>query len=388
MKRLREEEESPKLDLKRRRGDEVDISTPLQPTSEAEEERKEKLPNLEEIWEKLAPEFSKFTNKYWDLVQNARSEPRGYRPIRIAIIDTGMLEIRPDTDNRGVAATDRQQLDTLRTDEQQEHLSRRPIDETLRSRIKAGRSFVDDDDASSQQFLASDAHGTRMAKIIGSIDPCCDLYIARVASRRSGITYESVAKASSSYLAIRWAISKGVDVISMSFGLRDKTDELEDACREATKRGIAMLCSAHEGDINLKHAYPARFCGTIPIMACDESGMVPRGNKKLGNEFAVHAPVEIFPVLNCNDNVSPSSLATAIAAGLGSLILSCHQLAHREEENVEQKGQSSLARYYLQKMAGDGSNFVQPDRFARIDRCINEGGEIDIQAILQTFFRV
>lgn len=54
----------------------------------------------------------------------------------------------------------------------------------------------DNDDGSSQQFLASDAHGTQMAKIIGSIDPCCDLYIARVASRRSGITYESVAKVS------------------------------------------------------------------------------------------------------------------------------------------------------------------------------------------------
>ncbi|KAL7956351.1 hypothetical protein V8C34DRAFT_288799 [Trichoderma compactum] len=104
-----------------------------------------------------------------------------------------MLDIRPDTDNIGDSATDRQQLDTLGTNEQHEHLSRQPIDETLWSRIKSGRSFVDDDDGSSQRFLASDAHGTQMAKIIGSIDPCCDLYIARVASRRSRITYDSVA---------------------------------------------------------------------------------------------------------------------------------------------------------------------------------------------------
>lgn len=171
----------------------------------------------------------------------------------------------------------------------------------------------------------------------------------------------------------------------MSFCLREKTDDLEDACREATKRRIAMLCSAHDGCINSTHAYPTAFFGTIPIMACNESGMVLAGNKKLGNEFAVNAPVEILSVLNCNDNVSQSSLATAVAAGLSSLSLSCHQLAHMEEESIEQKGQSMLARYYLKKMAGDESNFVQPERFARIDRYINE--KIDIQAILQTFFR-
>ncbi|KAL6690693.1 peptidase S8/S53 domain-containing protein [Trichoderma pleuroticola] len=316
MKRLREEEELPKLELKYRRDCEVDISTPLQTESEAKEECEEKLPKLEEIWERIAPELSKFTKKYRDLVQDAQDGPRGYRPTRIAIIDTGMLDIRPDTDNMGDSATDRQQVDALCANEQHEHLSRRPMDETLWSRVKAGRSFVGDDDGSSQQFLASNAHGTQMARIIGSIDPCCDLYIARVASRRSGITYEAVDK------AIRWAMSKGVDVISMSFSLRGKTNELEDACREATKRRIAMLCSAHDGGIHLTHAYPAAFFGTIPIMACDESGMVPRGNKKLGNEFAVNAPVEIVPVLNCNDNVTRSSVATAIAAGLCSLSLS------------------------------------------------------------------
>lgn len=81
-------------------------------------------------------------------------------------------------------------------------------------------------------------------------------------------------------------------------------------------------------------------------------------------------------------------MATAIAAGISSLILSCSKLAHRGEEDFEQKGrQTMLVRYYLKKMAGDESNFVQLERFARIDHCVNEERDINIQAILQTFFR-
>ncbi|KAL6819771.1 hypothetical protein V8C40DRAFT_251615 [Trichoderma camerunense] len=104
----------------------------------------------------------------------------------------------------------------------------------------------------------------------------------------------------------------------MSFGLGETTDELEDACCEATKRGIAMLCSAHVEGINLTHAYPAGFYGTIPIIACDESGITPLGNNNLGNEFAVNVPAGIAPVLNCSENISESSVATAIAAGISS----------------------------------------------------------------------
>lgn len=187
--------------------------------------------------------------------------------------------------------------------------------------------------------------------------------------------------------AIRGAISKGVDVISMSFGLGETTDELEDACCEATRRGIAMLCSAHFESINLTHAYPAGCYGTIPIIACDKSGITPPGNKKLGNEFAINVPAGIAPVLNSNENISESPVATAIATGISSLILSCNQLAHKGEDDFEQKGRTMLVRCYLKKIAGDESNFVQLERFARIDHYVNQERDIDIQAILQTFFR-
>lgn len=146
--------------------------------------------------------------KYSDLVQDAHDGSCGYRPTRIAIIDTGMVDIRPDTDNIEDLTIDRHQLETHRIKERREHRSRRLIDETLWSRIKKRRycvkkkrsrirkrlSLVGDDDSSNRRFLASDAHGIQMARIIGSIDPCCVFYIARVSSRRSGITPAGVAE--------------------------------------------------------------------------------------------------------------------------------------------------------------------------------------------------
>jgi hypothetical protein len=68
---------------------------------------------------------------------------------------------------------------------------------TLWSWIKGGKSFVDDDSQGSSWLFASDPHGTQMANLICALDPGCELYIAKVADDRFGITPERVSKVSS-----------------------------------------------------------------------------------------------------------------------------------------------------------------------------------------------
>ncbi|KAL7928975.1 hypothetical protein V8C35DRAFT_325486 [Trichoderma chlorosporum] len=354
----------------------------------------EKLLELEEISERIVPKLSQFTKRYCNLVQNLRfTESRKHRPTRIAIIDNGMLDISSDTGNVGDATANRQQLDARHPKGKHERFSGRPSDGTLWSRIKEGRSFVDDGNRVSQWFLASDPHGTQMARIIGSIDPCCDLYVARVSSGRSGISPSRVAKVG--YVpappskAIRWAISKEVDVISMSFALRQTTYELQQNCHEAADRGIAMLCSAHDEGTNLAHAWPADFAYTITITTCDEFGTVPPRNRSQRYEFAIdgqNVPVGIVPFLNSSEYVSGSSVATAIAAGLSSLILSCSRLAGGQDDDYAGRKRAEVVRRHLQKMAVNESQFVQPEKFAGIDLYINEGRDIDIESILDQVF--
>lgn len=57
-----------------------------------------------------------------------------------------------------------------------------------------GDSFVTRDDMESHWWLSSDAHGTQMAKIISSIDPFCQLYIAKVGDYKDDISVDRVAK--------------------------------------------------------------------------------------------------------------------------------------------------------------------------------------------------
>ncbi len=84
----------------------------------------------------------------------ARRRPR---PIRVAIIDSGVDLGKFETDNLVGA-----------------------------SFSELGRS------ADSYWWLSSEEHGTQMAKIIKSIDPCCQLFIAAVADHRTEITAGAV----------------------------------------------------------------------------------------------------------------------------------------------------------------------------------------------------
>jgi len=64
---------------------------------------------------------------------------------------------------------------------------------TLWSRIKEGKSFVDDDYRVSPWLFASDPHGTQMANLICSLDPACELYVAKVTDGNNfGISPERV----------------------------------------------------------------------------------------------------------------------------------------------------------------------------------------------------
>lgn len=66
----------------------------------------------------------------------------------------------------------------------------------LAHRVKGGKSFVNTGDDEEQVWWhASEPHGTQMARLICSIDPCCELYVIKVAeTRSSGISANVVAE--------------------------------------------------------------------------------------------------------------------------------------------------------------------------------------------------
>ena len=84
----------------------------------------------------------------------------------------------PHTTDNNVATADEtgaeegRALDSATTNHRARH-------ETLWSRVKEGRSFVDDDFRISPWLFASDPHGTQIANLICALDPTCQLFVAK-----------------------------------------------------------------------------------------------------------------------------------------------------------------------------------------------------------------
>ena len=196
-------------------------------------------------------------------------------------------------------------------------------DNTLWTRIKAGRSFVESNTTFWPWQFPSDPHGTQMANLICAIDPFCEIYVARVAEDATGITPKAVAKViktiqsvklfacywhfystapctRSHFLdpviiswsivlmmltrnqAIERAISQDVDIISMSFVLGGDSDtELASQITSANEAGIVMTCSTHDEGSRITKAWPASYKtesldSLIVLAGCDEYGKLLR----------------------------------------------------------------------------------------------------------------
>ncbi|KAL7961290.1 hypothetical protein V8C34DRAFT_274322 [Trichoderma compactum] len=347
--------------------------------------------DFEEISERAIPKLSRFIKSYHDYVQRlALEDKREFRPIRVAVIDNGILSISPEEGGDIDSMNPRYSTDIK---EINGHYGRffdgQTRRKTLWSRIKAGRSFVDDNVRVSPWLFASDPHGTQMANLICAVDPWCDLYVAKVTEGRSGIKPARVER------AIEWAMNQDVDIISMSFALKDDFPQLKDVCIEAAYRGILLICSADDEGLNVTEAYPIDYPETIGIVACDEYGQVTRAMEKSTYDYAIQGQgvaAGMVPFLESDDCISGSSVATAIAAGLCSLTLACSQIARNRfpgASGIGGQGQvtkKKIIKHYFSKMLAGGKRSISLEKFAEIDKNIAEGRNIDAEYIIKTFF--
>ncbi|EKJ70111.1 hypothetical protein FPSE_09637 [Fusarium pseudograminearum CS3096] len=363
--------------------------------------------NLIKIAQRLDPKLGRWLeslNKYY---QHSFSND-AFKPTKVAILDDGVLSVSPTARKTAVSLNGENQEDiswdsndnsksntpvgrksgsaTIRSDAELEYNS------SLSSRIKEGRSFVAGGSSHSPWHLACNPHGTQMANLICAIDPLCEIYVARVAEDAVGITPDRVTK------AIDWAISKGVDIISMSFTIGDK-GTLADALIKATKQGIVMTCSSHDEGSKTEMAYPASLKGTdkslIVLAACDEYGRALWGIEKDDYHYLLpgqNVAAGVIPFLKSNDTISGSSVATAVTAGICSLTLTCDRLANPGRSY--NKGMEAGSRYAkvikeLDSMKSKaGSQHILLKKFGEIDTYgLGAGANPGPQEILNRHFR-
>ncbi|EHK16135.1 uncharacterized protein TRIVIDRAFT_195992 [Trichoderma virens Gv29-8] len=295
-------------------------------------------------------------------------------PVKVAIIDNGVLSVSPraeehwDSPNhtfrfdspmnggtgRGSNTKQRyQDSNGLNDDARSKFRKEAENHKTLWSRIKGGQL---DNSRVSPWLFASNPHGTQMANLICAIDPWCDLYVAKVTEGRAGI------------MPLR--------VTRLTLGL--------------FYSGIVLLCSTHDEGMNVSEAYPASFRDTITITACDDYGKVLRPANETSFQYKVQGQsvaAGVIPFLDSDDYISGSSVATAITAGLGSLILSCDRIAQRHPRSEQDTDGAQIIKNHLNEMlAKPSKDYILLEKFAGIDTKIQDGRDIYASEIIEKYF--
>ncbi|KAH8802523.1 putative subtilisin [Xylogone sp. PMI_703] len=251
---------------------------------------------IEEVpaWIKSVEDFSTFLSNSSMVLGNDNHVP----PVKIAIIDDG-------------------------------------IDATMydfQAKIAGGATFCPyphSADLVNSYFVPRGKHGTLMAQLICRICPGTQLYIARLeelptlTGNGRRVTARSAAK------AVDWAVSCGVDIISMSWTIQTAVQENEDmkkfeaAINRAYTAKVLMFCSASDQGANSKEpCYPGHWQQCIRI-----GGATFTGEKLtwVDDNVDFWFPGRNVPFHSKDGRSvvyeSGSSIATAAASGLAGVLI-------------------------------------------------------------------
>ncbi|PQE32882.1 hypothetical protein CJF32_00001364 [Rutstroemia sp. NJR-2017a WRK4] len=267
----------------------------------------------------------------------------------------------------------------------------------LQSKIAGGATFFPyphSENLVNSYFVPRGKHGTLMAQLICDMCPGTQLYIARLeelptlTGNGRRVTARSAAKKSSDLAnqAVDWAVSCGVNIISMSWTIQAATlgdpemQKLEAAINRAHVAKILMFCSASDqGANNNEPCYPGDWNQCFRI-----GGATFTGEKLtwVDNKVDYWFPGRNVPFPSKDGKSivyeSGSSVATAAASGLaGLLIYSARLLSStgntlKDKDNVFQDRTTMKTAF---KVMAKGSEHI----FPRTDAVLNKHFKTKIQ---------
>ncbi|TVY16193.1 Subtilisin BL [Lachnellula arida] len=200
--------------------------------------------------------------------------------------------------------------------------------------IKFGFSYIEQ----APWYKPEDAHGTLMASLIRRINPWVRFHVYRVSSGRNDLNVNKAAK------AIEHAANAGVDIINCSWTTEKDDAELQHAIEYATSHGgsrqgkhpALVFCATSDEPHHYKSVWPADYTShVLSVSAASKSG---RNRIETRMRFDLLVPGEDMPAAGLSENgdsdtlVSGSSVATAIASGIASMVLLYCKLLDKDEK--------------------------------------------------------
>jgi len=186
--------------------------------------------------------------------------------------------------------------------------------------------------------------------------------------------------------AIEWAVEKGVDIISMSFGWVkeakvDGKDVISDAILAARlKRKILFFAAASNYGASRSELFPAQHEIVSSIRATDTFGTPaffssPPGNSIAFGTLGLDVPCARLSSTQDEISMSGTSMAAPIAAGIAALVLGFARLQARADGKAESSDHwdKLWEKKYMEQMFEEISNstwvaglrFLDPDLFVK-----------------------
>ncbi|KAI0198871.1 hypothetical protein F4808DRAFT_434753 [Astrocystis sublimbata] len=244
-----------------------------------------------------------------------------------------------------------------------------------------GLSYYPRIGGSEMPWHRSDGHGTIMANMIARVNPWVSLEVFRVHNKRLRDGHRTIF-AESAAKAIMGAIRRQVQVISISWTVdgkstREHSDairQLEKAIDEAVKNNILIFCSASdEYGTNAKDTLPYKSAPTsmFRIGAALRYGQsAPDIEDKEKIDYFLPG-MQVFEDSDPRESVLPkahdgSSISTALAAGLASLIMYCAAVMREYYTKATQEGGTSAAKEFTEFVAALQSRHNMKQAFDNI----------------------
>lgn len=206
-----------------------------------------------------------------------------------------------------------------------------------------------------EDYNDDNGHGTKIAGIIGArhndynllgIAYDSDLYIAKVANAQGTVQFEDFIK------GIQWAIEKDVNIINISLEFEQDNEEVHDAIKQASDKGILVVASSGNLMENEPFkAYPAQYEEVISIGMLDMYGRV-YDSQFLEKKVDLFAPGQDIASLYFDEKMTldtGASFATAYATGYLALE---YQNQVKHDNAVDKDTLVKLSKDTLEKHIG------------------------------------
>lgn len=188
-------------------------------------------------------------------------------------------------------------------------------------------------DFSGSRFGPADrqGHGTHVAGTVAArnndvgvigLAPRCRLLIGKVLGDDGSGASSAVAA------GIDWAADSGADILSLSLGSPEPSDDIYNAIRRAVAKGKFVICAAGNDGRDNSVNYPGRWLETVAVGAVDRDGVVTRFSSR-GPEVDIAAPGQDILSTYLGGGyarLSGTSMATPFVTGVVALMLAKHRL--------------------------------------------------------------